>query len=693
MTTVLLDAEDILGANVSGSIEVRPWAGDKAFTVYDGEQVILGTPATRRLNRGAAIAIEIEPTDGTYCVRWRIMPDSRQGSVTRYTTIPDVESVGFGDLPDVDPDTFLPVVDVPSAQEVLAEAQAAADAAAQSASDAAASAAAVASATQGSTITGYGPSYMVGVRATEPDLAFFPLVAEAGGFASARNRAVSGATGVENAYDALTGINGFRWEPLTDGGIVLVEPNINCVQLFGPNPKGFAAALNSTRTLVALLRSRARVPSNDPSFDYTGTWVTVTGATNGGTVAKSTTEVGAKVAFTFEGTEATLVVHAKDIAAGGTEYGPIQVSVDGGAPVVHTLSDKAISYVPGSSGARYGSPITLAPYPVRVWGLPHGVHTIELTNVTAAHAIIVREALLPASNPPGIILVADAPRPDWSSSAAGGSNAVLADYNRQLWQVADEFGGPIVVADPTPGWDNATMSDIATNDGKHPSNLGHAHYADAILPRLRALGWSPAWTGWIPGDGYPYTPPPVNPIVDTFNRADGVLAGSTTSDGDAVWAASGGTTIGVVSNRAKATGGSGNSYAWIETSAPDGLIKATIADVSGAPATQIAGILFRYQDDNNHWTLQLRSTSSIGDYALIRRTTGTAATIAASGVIPLDGDAIEIELAGNSIVVRVNGVQIINQSAASFATATKHGLYANNSDTVSAWDSWEFTAG
>lgn len=133
MTTVLLDAEDILGANVSGSIEVRPWAGDKAYTVYDGEQVILGVPAVRRLNRGAAISIEIEPTDGTYCVRWRIMPDSRQGSVTRYTTIPDVESVGFGDLPDVDPATFLPVVDVPSAQEVLAQAEAAADAAASAA--------------------------------------------------------------------------------------------------------------------------------------------------------------------------------------------------------------------------------------------------------------------------------------------------------------------------------------------------------------------------------------------------------------------------------------------------------------------------------------------------------------------------------------------------------------------------------
>lgn len=541
-------------------------------------------------------------------------------------------------------------------------------------------------ATQGSNLVGYGPSYMAGVRASDPALSFFKLVAESAGFATSENRAVSGATGIENAYDALTDINGFGWAPRTDGGVVLVEPNINCVQLFGPNPKGFAAAVNATRTLVALLRSRARISASAAAFAYTGVWSAAAGAINGGADARSTTDADATATFSFVGDEATLILHAKDGDAGGTVYGPIAVSVDGGPEKTYTLTDQALSYVPGSSGSRYGSPIVYAPFPVRVAGLAHGPHTIRVRNMTAGRAVVVREALLPAATPPGVVLIADAPRPDWSSSTAGGNNTVLAQYNQQLWRVADEFGGPIAVADPTLGWVNATMSDIATHDGKHPSNLGHAHYAASILPRMRALGFSAAWTGWKSGDGWdgstPDVPTPVLSITDNFSGGQANIVGRTTTTGGKVWAVSGGTTVETSAGGiAKTSGGSGNSNAYIPIADTDHAVEATVTAVPSTVGSAIGGLVVRADPASQDGIfLQIRESGSIMGYTITKRVGGTSTVVQATGVAPVVGDRIRLEVIGSTVRALRNGSQIASANITDLATRTDAGLYFNRSD-------------
>lgn len=339
----------------------------------------------------------------------------------------------------------------------------------------------------GPALVGYGPSYMAGVGASEPYRRFLALVADAWGVCE-DNRATSGATAVETFYDASTDARGFRWEPGTPAAAVLVEPVVNCAQLFGPDPRGMAAMLHSTRALVALLRAQARVDPADSSFAYGGDWHATAGLAWGlrfHPAGRATFAADASCTLTFDGTGATLVLVARDAPDGEPRPGRIAVSLDGEPERIHDLRDKAISYVPGSEDGAYGARIAVAPYPLVIQGLSTGRHTLRVRNLDAGCPLLVDGALQPSATPPRVVLIQDADRPDWSTSAAGGSNAVQADYNALLWTVADEFGDGVDVVAPDPAWDVALHTDIAVADGKHPSDLGHAAYAARILARLR----------------------------------------------------------------------------------------------------------------------------------------------------------------------------------------------------------------
>lgn len=365
-----------------------------------------------------------------------------------------------------------------------------------------------ASAQQDSQITGIGSSYMQGIRSSNnATKSHFALTAAAGEFTTISNRGVGGSTSVENFWDAATDVNNQAWVPLTDGGVVIVDSIINNVQLMGgsgssADQKGLQATFHSLTALCALLRARRIVEGADSAFTYTGVWSYLTNATMRGGTARYTTAANATAKFRFTGREGTVILFGKDSAAGGTTYGPVGVSIDGGPEIILDLNDMAKRYDSGS-GNRYGATISLAPFPVFYGGLHSGQHEITIRNVTEGNGLVLDFGIVGASNPPGIVLVKDAGRPDWSTSIAGGNNQNLVIYNDQLARVADKIGGPITVADPNPGWNVNTMTDIADGfDGKHPNDLGHAHYAKAIIPKMRGLGPNPAWSGRKVGEGY-----------------------------------------------------------------------------------------------------------------------------------------------------------------------------------------------
>lgn len=124
MTLVNLTAEEtVLGgfaAVASGVVTATYWAGQVPYTTVEGSDVRFPSKITVQIRDGQPVEpVEMVPTRGVCCVRWKVS-DLRSGrSLSRYTEIPDAESVDFGDLPVVDPATFAPVVPTPTLLETI----------------------------------------------------------------------------------------------------------------------------------------------------------------------------------------------------------------------------------------------------------------------------------------------------------------------------------------------------------------------------------------------------------------------------------------------------------------------------------------------------------------------------------------------------------------------------------------------
>lgn len=112
MTTIELTAlETILGGYGpvdSGTVSATYWAGIEPYLSVVGDEVRFPSEIKVQVIDGATVPLDMAPTRGVCCVRW-VVRDHRSGHrLTRYTTIPDVPAVDFGDLIDVDPATFAP---------------------------------------------------------------------------------------------------------------------------------------------------------------------------------------------------------------------------------------------------------------------------------------------------------------------------------------------------------------------------------------------------------------------------------------------------------------------------------------------------------------------------------------------------------------------------------------------------------
>lgn len=117
LQTALESPEPIL----NGAISVTYWAGAGPFVNIDGATITFPNPIRAAIAGGEPLVpLELTPTGGLCCVRWEISSFADRNTVTRYTTIPDVGAVDFGDLPIVDPDTFETTVIPPTLAETIA---------------------------------------------------------------------------------------------------------------------------------------------------------------------------------------------------------------------------------------------------------------------------------------------------------------------------------------------------------------------------------------------------------------------------------------------------------------------------------------------------------------------------------------------------------------------------------------------
>jgi hypothetical protein len=121
-------------------------------------------------------------------------------------------------------------------------------------------------------------------------------------------------------------------------------------------------------------------------------------------------------------------------------------------------------------------------------------------------------------------------------------------------------------------------------------------------------------------------------------------------------------------NSSISTTGDGNDVAVIDAGVSDCNVKATLSGTS----TNAAGLAFRAVDSQNFFFVRA-STDSIEVY---RKKAGKylRLTRIANGVA--DQDSLEVELRGNSITVKVNGVERASLVDSFNESATKHGLYS-----------------
>jgi len=278
--------------------------------------------------------------------------------------------------------------------------------------------------------------------------------------------------------------------------------------------------------------------------------------------------------------------------------------------------------------------------------------------------------------PPTILIIKDTTCTATGYARYGGgtyNDAKVAAFNGYLTDVIAEYpGAPIVVADPMgDGWNPATMT---APDGQHPNDRGQAHIVASCLKALNAAPYRQGLNLGIQASAGPTVY-----AADNFNRVDGPVGSTptggfawtpTTMSGTVTWATSG-------SHLAGTTAG-GEGLLLIDDGHADGTLSATYLGGDG-------GLVFRAVSATNFIMLWVNG----GTWTLIRQNSGYA-VLAGGLAAAVNGDAVQVVLAGSTVTVKVNGTQVYSGTQAINTTATKHGLRV--ADQGGAWDDFQHTA-
>lgn len=163
-------------------------------------------------------------------------------------------------------------------------------------------------------------------------------------------------------------------------------------------------------------------------------------------------------------------------------------------------------------------------------------------------------------------------------------------------------------------------------------------------------------------------------VTDDFNRANGSLNGSTTSDGAATWTVQVGT-FNVASNQASSGSSGGLDHATLEAACADCEVSVTIRTNSA----NSRGVVLRWVDTSNYLLVDQSATA----LRLRKRVAGSTTTVASAVVTGAVGDRIRVVAVGNQVTVHrtPNGgsesVAIAAQTINDFTTATEHGLFSS----------------
>jgi len=253
------------------------------------------------------------------------------------------------------------------------------------------------------------------------------------------------------------------------------------------------------------------------------------------------------------------------------------------------------------------------------------------------------------------------------------------------WIKTRPFGiaGVIDITGPVtnPASPTALLAAFAHADNVHLNTEGYRVTAERFAPLGRANS--------TPSDTLPPPPPPPLPSVpvsisDDFTRAD-----STISAGP-LWTALGGV-FGVRSNAAYLVSGASPApwHIAVTECRADGTVAVDIVTTAAGTNISNAGLVFRATDRSNYLSARLTSIGAVN----VHRVEGGVSTQIFSGPATYanPGTAVlSADLAGNSIILKVDGVTVATLTEAFNASATRHGLWGVSVNANVGWAAFSF---
>lgn len=156
-------------------------------------------------------------------------------------------------------------------------------------------------------------------------------------------------------------------------------------------------------------------------------------------------------------------------------------------------------------------------------------------------------------------------------------------------------------------------------------------------------------------------------VEDTFDRADSGTLGTT--DTGQAWTTHAGT-FEIVSDRAYSISSNGVFVSTVDAGFSD--IDMSVVSDRLNVSTSDPGVVFRFVDINNYWSLTL-STQTY----LHKRVAGTYTAVRTLGGYGTGTHTVRITAVGSAIECFVGGSSIMTATDSDHSTATKHGIDAS----------------
>jgi hypothetical protein len=163
---------------------------------------------------------------------------------------------------------------------------------------------------------------------------------------------------------------------------------------------------------------------------------------------------------------------------------------------------------------------------------------------------------------------------------------------------------------------------------------------------------------------------------DSFSRADNLTTLGNAESGQA-WTPTDSTVWGIESNTAKLVSGAGRVV--VNSVSDNYAVQAKLSTM--AAGTNIHRVVFRYIDSSNELFF---GKANATQYQLSKRVAGASTSLGLITQTPVSGDVIRVEVRGNRITAKVNGITIIDVTDSANSTGTKIGLYVG--DTTARFD-------